>query len=638
MVRYGRIMAAVTLLLLMGWTLMGTSAAAEEVYTVSPRQIDMGAFTGPPPADGHSRSFAVAVIAGPDNDPDTDNAFFAQADVPWISVSSSRGTVPAALTVTVAAPSNLSDGDYTGNIRILSETDLDRSVSIPVFMTVNSRVWDELTVSPTRLDLTVNKENPDEQAFPVTIMNANPDLAGFSWSGYADVPWLGLSRNTGTGNTTITLTVDPKLLILTEDLDGDGLLDGGRGTVTFRSKLNDTQIDDPVTLTVTLSAVLPGELSISPEQLFWSVEKGDDALTIPWDPQYLQIFSGPAGWTASVDTHLVSLKSLDRVNVDGEFKHEPGFAGAGPYDTLLVTPVAEYLQTAVYGTHSGTITITDRSSGDSRQIPVVINIRRPGEPVIANPHYSVIETSDAGNLHLLLPIPDSFAYYPTQMSCRGAGGNWIDPDGVPGNLDEHCSLNERAYVLMKFPEMMPDTVYAWDRYGQFSPAFVNGVKIPGADYLTYADGPVSVIPVGPAQLLDYHGTMVVSVRLGATLDNARELQRIQINIRTLAGQWRVTESYFGIFYTYDRANLLHLAQNPAQGGYAGTWGGIPVTVVPGDGAEVLHYLYFSYWGINYIYEIQTVSATRMTGRWRFTWMGGGIPWNRFTADRVTTLP
>ncbi len=145
---------------------------------------------------------------------------------------------------------------------------------------------------------------------------------------------------------------------------------------------------------------------------------------------------------------------------------------------------------------------------------------------------------------------------------------------------------------MKFPEMLPDTVFSWDRYGQFSPAFVNGVKVPGADYLTYADGPVSVIPVGPVQLLGYHGTMVISARLGADLDNARELQRIQINIRTLAGQWRVTESYFGFFYTYDRANPLELAWDPARTGYAGTWGSIPVTTAPGDGAQVLHYLNF----------------------------------------------
>ncbi len=631
MVKISRVMKVVMLCLVMGLLIAGTSAMAEEIYTVSPEQIDMGTFVGPPPNGIHVHTISIAVIAGPDNDPDADAAFFAQADVPWISLSVSAGTVPATLTATVTARVNLADGDYTGTIRILSQTDLSRSVSIPVTMSVNSMLWDTLTVSPSRLDLTINPDNPSEQSFPVTIMNAtHPDETGFGWSAQTDVIWLELSRNTGTGNTSLTLKVDPSQLTLTKDQDGDGFLDSATGIVTFRSRLNEQQFAEPVTLTVSLRVAEPEGLSVYPEQIFWSIEKGEDTVSIPEDPQYLQIFSGPAGWTASVDTRLVSLKSLVR--------NEPGYAGAGPYDTMLVTPVAEYLQVAGYGNHSGTITVTDRFSKESQQIPVVINIRRPGEAVTTNPYYNVIETTDTGILHLQLPIPDSFAYYPTSGMCWGAGGTWVDPDGVPGNLDEYCSRNERAYVLMKFPEMLPDTVFSWDRYGQFSPAFVNGVKVPGADYLTYADGPVSVIPVGPVQLLGYHGTMVISARLGADLDNARELQRIQINIRTLAGQWRVTESYFGFFYTYDRANPLELAWDPARTGYAGTWGSIPVTTAPGDGAQVLHYLNFSSYGLNYMYEIQTLSATRMTGQWRFQWAGGGIPWQSFTAERVTSLP
>jgi hypothetical protein len=91
----------------------------------------------------------------------------------------------------------------------------------------------------------------------------------------------------------------------------------------------------------------------------------------------------------------------------------------------------EYLQVAGFGTHSGTITITDRFSGETLKIPVVVHFRRPGEPVTVNPYYSVIDTTDSEILHLELPIPDRFTYYHTGSVCEAAGGIWLDPDGTP---------------------------------------------------------------------------------------------------------------------------------------------------------------------------------------------------------------
>ncbi len=75
MVKISRVMKVVMLCLVMGLLIAGTSAMAEEIYTVSPEQIDMGTFVGPPPNGIHVHTISIAVIAGPDNDPDADAAF-----------------------------------------------------------------------------------------------------------------------------------------------------------------------------------------------------------------------------------------------------------------------------------------------------------------------------------------------------------------------------------------------------------------------------------------------------------------------------------------------------------------------------------------------------------------------------------
>ncbi len=236
-------------------------------------------------------------------------------------------------------------------------------------------------------------------------------------------------------------------------------------------------------------------------------------------------------------------------------------------------------------------------------------------------------------------MPDGLAYYPSQTACGNAGGTWIDPDNIPGNLNEHCSLNQQVYVLMSFPEMAPGMIYAWNRHAQFSLAYVNGVKTPDADALTYADGPVPVIPLGPVQLLEYHGSMIISTRIGPNLNTAVETQRIQINIRTPEGRWNVTESYQGQVYSYDNSQLLELHRTPGAPGYFnGSWEGVPINVLPGDGSTWLHQMEFSQNGIHFIYQVHTLSANRMTGKWRFSWPGGVSSWETFEARRQLMPP
>jgi hypothetical protein len=655
---YHRTARILTILLLAGCLPAAAAAFTPGEFIVSPQRIDVGTVRLLSGAASDPFSFTIAVVGGPVPDEPAEGVegesptFFAASDASWITVTPDQGESPGSITATVQISETMGSGRWEGTITIVSGLTAPGQpvtmASIPVTVTVDRAIGDLLTVSPAHLDLMITEINAGTQTFPVSITNIDPDKPVFDWSAQTDAAWLTLSRYSGTGNATIALTVNPVLLPLRLDLNQDGVLDGDVGTVTIYSNL----IPEPMTLTVQARIGPSYDLSVHPGQLFWSVEKGTGSDTLSLDPQYLQVFAGQTGWTVSCDVHFLTVLAIDLITTD--ITDETGAridtqVSTDRYGRVEVTPIDELVRNMDYGYHSGTITISDRYSQFFRQIPVTLHIRQPGEsvgfPVPApeiyqiSPYYSMIETAAAGLLDLQLPVPDGLAYYPTETMCRDAGGVWLDPDNVPGNLNESCSLNQQVYVLMAFPEMMPGQVYAWNRFGEFHLAFNSGIKVTGADAHTYADGPVPVIPVGPVQMLGYHGTMIISTRIGPDLNSAAETQRVQVNLRTPEGRWHVTETYNGQSYTYDAGNLLELSPTPGLAGYySGTWGEIPVNLLPGDGLTWLYQLEFSQNGIHYTYQIQSLSAGKMAGKWRFSWYGGASVWETFHATRQLMLP
>lgn len=648
---YHKTVWILTILLLAACLPAAAAAFTPGEFIVSPQRIDIGTVRLLSGAASDAFSFTIAVVGGPIPDEPAEGeengetaTFFASSDASWITVSPSQGESPGSITATVQISDTMSSGQWEGTITVVSGLTAPgqsaTSAAIPVTVTVERSIGDLLSVSPASLDLVVTESNAGSQTFPVTISNVDPNQPVFDWSAQSDAAWLTLSQYSGTGGTTIALTVNPVLLPMSMDLDGDGTLDGDIGTVIIYSNLG----TEPMVLTVQARIAPSYDLSVHPGQLFWSVEKGTDPGTL--DPQYLQVFAGETGWTVSCDVHFLTVIAIDLMTTDLTGNTQ---VSTDRYGRVEVTPIASLVQNMDYGYHSGTITISDRYSQFYRQIPVTLHIRQPGEsvgfPVTApeiyqiSPYYSMIETCAASLLDLQLPVPESLAYYHEETLCEDAGGVWLDPDNVPGNLNESCSLNQQVYVLMSFPEMMPTQVYAWNRFGEFNLAYNSGIKVTGADAFTYADGPVPVIPVGPVQMLGYQGTMIISTRIGTDLDSAVETQRIQVNLRTPEGRWHVTETYNGQSYTYDAANLLELAPTPGLAGYYnGTWGDIQVSMLPGDGVSSLYQMEFSLNGIHYTYQVQTLSEGNMTGKWRFSWYGGTSAWETFQANRQLALP
>jgi len=546
----------------------------------------------------------------------TEDAAIITTSSGWVEVTPNAGTL-----------FDMGYGTHTGNITVLS-LDGESQVQIPLSITIKEPVL--MTVSPTKLDLRITAQNASEQTFPITIANADPNNpADFTWSAQADVSWLVLSANEGSGNATLSLRVNPDAMYVNSDTDADGIPDAVVGTITFRSNLD----SETITLTVNATILSSAGPSVSPSQLYWTVEKStaDAALTFP--SQRLQLFGFESGWTAASDMGFVSVSLYDATG------NKPGgelgqVIITDPYGWVEVTPAADILSTMDYGIYTGYITVSGLNDEYQARIPLTINIRQPGEAVyLPTNAYSQMAAAESSLINIQIPVFEDLAYYPTAATCQVAGGRWIDPDNtLLDSLDAYCSLSQHAYVLLERQDMEPGMVYAMTKTGELALAYENGIKVSGADNLSYADGPVSSIPFGPLQMIGSYGTVVVSVRIGTNLASAVEIQRLLISLQTLDAQWTVTEAYKGSYYVYDFAPLT-IERVDGLSGYTASWDDMPVAVSIGDGSTWLYQLSFEQNGINYTYQIESLSGNRMSGQWQYTWRDTSSDWDTFEAQR-----
>ena len=637
---------------LMVWLPMLSFAFTPGEFVVSPAEIDLGTVRVLPGSSAGPYAFSISVVGGPvadsnevaDPDPDSDEVidsdsdeealFFASSDAAWLIIEPASGTAPGSITATATVSETMGSGVWTANVTIVSGLDPDTEpVTIPVTITVIRSIGDLLTVSPSTLDLQMTSENVSEQTFPVTIANADPNKpTDFTWSAQTDVSWLVLSADEGSGNTTVSLRVDPDAIYLNNDTDGDGMPDAAVGTITFRSDLN----AEATTLTVNAIILSSAEPSVSPSQLYWTVEKSTADTALTFSSQRLQVFGFESGWTATSDMGVVSFALYDATGVKpgGELGQ---VIITDAYGWVEVTPAAELLSDMDYGTYTGYITVSDLDGENKIRIPITINIREPGDAVYLpvpefRNSYSQMEAAESSLIDVQFPVPEDFVYYSTAETCQVAGGTWMDPDNTLGSLDEYCSLNQHAYVLLERQDMEPGMVYAMTKTGELAPAYENGIKVSGADALSYADGPVSYIPFGPLQMIGSYGTVVVSLRIGTDLTSAVESQRLLISLQTPDGQWTVTEAYNGSSYVYDFAPLT-IERIDGQSGYTSSWEDMPVTVSIGDGSTWLYQLSFEQSGINYTYQIKSLSGNQMSGQWQYTWRNTASDWETFEAQR-----
>ncbi len=606
------------LLLVLWLCLMGAVGSALAAITVAPGDVDLGTISLTP---GKEVTLSVPVSITTDNSVN-ETDYVAGVDKPWLTVDPASGTLPGSATLKVTLNEFVDEGDHKATVTFTSN--LGASDTVTVKVTVKRIIGNILTVSPTALEVDITSNDLSPRDFPVDIRNANPDKPDFQWSASSAAEWLSLAPVTGTGNATATLTIDPEHLPVTSDGNY------AEGKITVLSSLS-----GPVEITVRARVVAGSKerLSVYPSYLHWSVERAVDGTLDTLDSETIFILSQNNGWIIQTDIPFITLT--------GELM------GTGTKTSLTVQPNT-LLAGYGYGRFTGNIIVSNLNGDATRIVPVTIDIRRPGEPVQmpmppfaiyqSEPGYALVEATDAGWFEMYLAGPQVDRYTSSQ-ACVTAGGVWADPDTIPGTLDEFCTLDEKVYVLLSCPDVLPGYVFAWSSHHPNGIGIVtrNGVRDPLADNWYYSLGSVPVIPFGPMRLLGFSGLINVSVRTGANLSSAQEIQRVQVNVRTPVGSWMVSENYQGVVYNYGSSRLLNLMRVPGSLDLAGDWGGTPVVCRPGDGTTYLYTVEFTEGGFYYVYEIDRLTGDKMNGRWLFQYGGQSSGWNTFEGTRVSNF-
>jgi hypothetical protein len=548
-------------------------------------------------------------------------------------------------------PENISNQPtFTGTVTFQSSLPSDEeNILTTVDVTVTIQFIDYgLIVEPSIISVEFTRANLAPKEFVINVRNANPNYQGFVWS--AEAPDAGVTvipdHGSSAGDTMIR--IDPASLSLSPPAEEteDGAQQIGRTgsyTVTFRSSLlpqDEDQGEVAATAQVTINVIVydAQELTVSPSYLFFSVEAlpapEDGSITQPapepftgtvevqpgfpmvpeFVEQFLQISAGPRGWSASFDAPWLEVNALPG-ETDLDVFTDTTLSNEFPIGALRVKPLNSVL--TQFGRYKSTIRIVDRASGFIREVPVIVEILRPGE-----------------ESNVPVPPPEYIQNFPGFVLIEAADAHRV-------NLDLDLSTmeaNERVYVLLEAPNLIPGITFAWTPYMPkvLQPVSINGNPVPGADQFFYSAGPIPEVPIKNLYLRGLAGRIMIRTQVGENLANSREMQRVQLNVSTPIGRWQITDRLAGESYTYDSEITHQIVAEPVDG-YASTWGNTHVVVSYGDTRTHLYRIQFQQEGIGYIYDVISLTPNEMVGRWEFAGEGVGSGSQDFWGQRILSI-
>lgn len=618
----------------------------EEELVISPTSVSLTLYLLPGESSEYTLTFTITGLK---------STYAAGSDVPWLKIENPTGNIPGTLNVKILLSPTFfpKEGTFEGHISVSNS--LGKTVTATVTITIVYAIPDKLVVTPNALTFRVTRANLSKITQTIKIENANYGRNKFRWSAEVVDSWITISPMNGEEATTVQLIINPAILTAGPHT----------GTVKFRSNLPTRNASDAeATLTITVIVSQPNELTVFPSFLFWSVEKSEDGTIPDFTPQVLHVYAGGYGFSLrhnmpwldfeflnpAVDPEIVKKLSPYEIIVNPAFRETPNSSATMQSEGVFkVTPQTKAFQSLGIGRYEGVITVVDRGSGFHREVPVVVEIRRPGDPVSLpvnqpsfyqiTPGFIMVDATDAHSLHMLLHVDDNFAVYSTPEACASIGGTWLDPfigQGSSGTGLPYCSESEKVYVLLTAPQKQPNKVYAYTPVvpDKYLLVYQNGQRVNEDKDPFFSVGPIPEASFGPMLLAGLKGQMFISIRAGKDVESTREIQEVQVNINTLEGSWVVSENYQGKTYTYGADRLLTLRQNPDGMTYSGTWETTPVTASISDGKTLLYKIEFMEGGIVYEYWVTSLTATQMKGKWRFSYKGDSSNWETFSAERT----
>ena len=596
---------------------------AKAAVTLVPSSINLGE-VHLTPGDSFTLSFSVAIECSSHNATHTCSI---TRDAPWITVPD-HATCESTISGTATVNSALESGNYTGTIIVncMEDGTANATVNLLVFREIGRK----LILSPNKFNISFTKANLLPKTLFVKVANANPeDDRNFTWNAVPQVDWLSIEPSSGRGGRTVQLIVNPQKLSAGTH----------NGTVIFYSNLDNASATQGLPLEVTVEIYPPEELSVFPQNIFWTLEYGPGATLSVNATQDLHVYAGPSGYSISWDVPWLKVEN-ESLN-----------ATTGPYSgiaegILHLSVLPEYVPALGYGHHQGHIRVIDRESGFLRQVPVVLEIRPPGSQISwplkplsfsqLTPDYLFAQASvgkplsfigalsyqdqDLSQVQTFLLLEDSsnpqilWAYQPwcSDFSCVC--------QCLSADKQEEC-LEGLAWLFSQYQPPFSGFYPIEDRS--------NSVIFSWASCLAYSNGPIPEIVFGP-QLIHKPGKFIFYTKVGPYYTASQTIQRMELKVFSPSGKWRITDIFQGVQYTHP----VLLTLKYKDGIYQGSWYGEPLTFYPGDGKTYLFGFLMLKNGFVLEYQVTEISGNTLQGRWRYYSEDGVSLWSNFWGEKI----
>ncbi len=361
--------------------------------------------------------------------------------------------------------------------------------------------------------------------------------------------------------------------------------------------------EDTLNITLNVSNLDDYLLSVSPENLLWSSKYQGDNSTYTFDEKTIKISNSLKGWDYECNVQWLTITK-----------------GADD-STLTVKPSESFFADVKQGYYQTTITIKDKAFNISKVIPVTVEIRGEGDPLIIPSYYDYdsdasnsffLESCDAENLYLSFNIGSYFTVLPTSLLS-----------------------NYKTFILLDFPELNNGLVWSYTATSSaiFQPISYYGVSVANADNLYYAKGELSSIPFGPFIINGLKDKMHIQVKVGETFATSQTVQDINMNIYTLEGDWVITDEYQGTIYQHPETFAIwHSGQSLIGCMYQNgvCFNGLDVDYGYGS-PDILYQISFTYSGYTFEYLVESINSLKFSGKWRWCKDSYCSSYDHFTA-------